>query len=34
MTCLYDSNDFREEFLPLRHPSLERPKIESISFDN
>ena len=29
-----DSNNFTNEIAPLRHPSLERPKIEPISFDN
>lgn len=29
-----DPTDFREEFVPLRHPSLEHPEIESIPFDN
>jgi len=29
-----DPKLFRDEFAPLRHPSLERPKIEPISFDD
>ena len=29
-----ESNDFRNGIAPLRHPSLERPKIEPISFSN
>lgn len=29
-----DSNDYRDELTPLRHPSLERPKIEPFSFNS